>query len=945
VKLGRYETLSEIGRGGMGVVLRARSPEGTDVAIKLLARTDGARIARFERERRLLESLGEADGFVPVIDWAESSHGPIIVMPLLGGGTLRAKLAHGPLAIEEAIELGKTLARAVARAHERGIIHRDLKPDNVLFSSDGRPFVADLGLAKFFRADDPSSKSVSLSRTGETLGTAGYMAPEQLTDAKNVGPEADVFALGTLIYECFTGEPAFVGETAIEVLLKVERGIHESLRVRRPDLPRWIDTVIERAIAPDPGDRFRDAGELARALEAGPRAKKPGAALVVLGSAVVLAGALVTAALVRQRPMTVAVAAPPAPPKPAEPAGPTLPEICRPFARTARTKLAAVFGSYAGKHSAMIGLVLFSPDGKLGASCSLDGTVRLWSLEDGHELRTLRGHKAEVDSFAFTPDGKRIVTVSREDVLRVYDVATGEATRTFPAVADGQEGVAVTPDGRLALVRRGDELHLVDIESGVTASTVAAKSGGISAFTMSRDGARAITVSGEGAIHLWDLATGALVRDFEVPSLEGEHLAFSPDGTRALGGAKNGTTRLFDVTTGKLLATLAGHQAWVAGFVFSPDGKTALTGSFDHTMKLWDLGAAVRGADPLVRTYADFSEWVNTVAISPDGKRALAAGNDQTVSLIDLATGKLVFPTSGHRGKVSALAVFADGQRAVTGGVDRTLRVWDVATGTESRKLEGAETWITKAAVSPDGRILSGGGHENLDGGTAELILWDARSGAQLAAMTGSAGGVRSLAFSGDGRRVIAASLSKDAEKNVVEWTFDPQPASRPLPHGPAMVVVATYVLDGRPLLGDAAGALTLDLSTGPVTLEGAASPILALAAEGGRALTGKQDGTIEVWDLDARRVLAAWKSGEKPVTSVALSPDRTLGLSATGDGGVRLWDLGRAAPGDGGALDTIDLAAAGDRAEALAFLPDGRSFLVATIRGVVLRFEVLPLK
>src|SRR5262249_51642863 len=145
--------------------------------------------ARFERERRLLEALGEAEGFVPLLDAGSTSAGPYLVMPFLEGGTLRARLDEGPMSLEKALDLGRALARALGRAHSLGIVHRDFKPENVLFTKGGKPLVADLGLAKHWTRDAPgAARSISLSKTGDGFGSFGYMPPEQLDDAKNAGP-------------------------------------------------------------------------------------------------------------------------------------------------------------------------------------------------------------------------------------------------------------------------------------------------------------------------------------------------------------------------------------------------------------------------------------------------------------------------------------------------------------------------------------------------------------------------------------------------------------------------------------------------------------------------------------------------------------------------------------------------------------------------------------
>jgi tetratricopeptide (TPR) repeat protein len=268
MQLGPYAVLSELGTGGAGTVYRARAPSGEEVAVKLLHATRAPdALARFDRERRLLASLGEAEGFVPLLDAGATPRGPYLVMALIPGGTLRDRLARGPLAIDEAIGLGLDLARALAAAHARGIVHRDLKPENVLFTAEGRPLVADLGLAKHFSRESPgASRSVALSRGDELRGTAGYMAPEQAADAAGVGPTADVFSLGAVLYECLAGVPAFPGMSVLEVIAKVDLGETVALRRVRTDVPPWLEAVVSRALARDPARRFPGGAELALAL-------------------------------------------------------------------------------------------------------------------------------------------------------------------------------------------------------------------------------------------------------------------------------------------------------------------------------------------------------------------------------------------------------------------------------------------------------------------------------------------------------------------------------------------------------------------------------------------------------------------------------------------------------------------------------------------------------
>jgi serine/threonine-protein kinase len=290
VQIGPYTTLCELGRGGQGVVFRCRAPDGRDVAVKVLHRATPGGLARFERERRLLASLGEDAGFVPVLDTGETPGAPFFVMPFLEGGTLRARLKKGRLGVDETIALGARLASALGLAHGQGIVHRDLKPENVLFSREGVAFVSDLGLAKHFL---PNDESVPLSQTGDFRGSPGYMAPEQAHDAKRAGPEADVFAIGAILYECLTGEPPFRANSVLALLAKMESETPRDVRQFRRETPDWLAGAVLKALAREPEDRFPDGAALAQALA--PKARErssAGLAAIVAAGLIALGTAL-----------------------------------------------------------------------------------------------------------------------------------------------------------------------------------------------------------------------------------------------------------------------------------------------------------------------------------------------------------------------------------------------------------------------------------------------------------------------------------------------------------------------------------------------------------------------------------------------------------------------------------------------------------------------------
>src|SRR5688572_23292788 len=213
----------------MGEVYRARDPRlGRDVAIKVLPTAfsaDADRLRRFEQEARAAAALNHPN-ILAVHDIGTETGAPFIVSELLEGATLRDRLNAGPIAVRKAIELALHIAHGLAAAHEKGITHRDLKPENVFVTRDGRVKILDFGLAKLTRdnrALEPESAMVTTlapTQPGVVLGTVGYMAPEQVRGVP-VDHRADLFALGTILYELLSGRRAFYRDTAAETMAAI----------------------------------------------------------------------------------------------------------------------------------------------------------------------------------------------------------------------------------------------------------------------------------------------------------------------------------------------------------------------------------------------------------------------------------------------------------------------------------------------------------------------------------------------------------------------------------------------------------------------------------------------------------------------------------------------------------------------------------------------------
>jgi serine/threonine-protein kinase len=274
-RLGPYEIVGQIGAGGMGEVYKARDTKlGRDVAIKVLPAAfaeNKERLARFEREARLLASLNHPN-IATLFDLRESDGTNFLVLEYVPGETLAEKIKRGPISVDDVLPLFKQIAEGLEAAHEKGIIHRDLKPANIKVTPDGKVKVLDFGLAKAMAGEAPTrelSESPTLTRdateTGVLLGTAPYMSPEQAR-GKEVDKKTDIWAFGCCLYEALTGQAAFLGETVTDTLARiVEREpAWETLPERTPSA---IQRLLRRCLQKDPDRRLRDAWDARLEIE------------------------------------------------------------------------------------------------------------------------------------------------------------------------------------------------------------------------------------------------------------------------------------------------------------------------------------------------------------------------------------------------------------------------------------------------------------------------------------------------------------------------------------------------------------------------------------------------------------------------------------------------------------------------------------------------------
>jgi hypothetical protein len=260
-----HEVLAELGRGGMGVVYQARQVAlKRMVALKMIlagSHAGAAQQARFRVEAEAVARL-QHPNIVQIYEIGETEGCPFFSMEFVSGGNLAKQLDKRPLPAADAARLAETLARAVQHAHQRGVIHRDLKPVNILLTEDGIPKITDFGLAKQLESD------AGQTRSGDVMGTPSYMAPEQAAgNTEEIGPRADVYSLGAILYEMLSGRPPFRGVSAMETLRQVMHDEVTPPSRHHAGCDRVLETICLKALAKDPQQRYASALALAQDLE------------------------------------------------------------------------------------------------------------------------------------------------------------------------------------------------------------------------------------------------------------------------------------------------------------------------------------------------------------------------------------------------------------------------------------------------------------------------------------------------------------------------------------------------------------------------------------------------------------------------------------------------------------------------------------------------------
>jgi WD40 repeat protein len=932
-RVGRFELRRQLGKGGCGIVFLAFDPKlQREVALKI---PRPEMLLSLDARRRLIrEALAAAEfdhpNLVPVYETGEIGPVCFIATAFCPGQTLAEWLDRQsfPVPVRQAARLVATVAEAVQHAHDRGVLHRDLKPNNVILQEtkiDPQaedppigscplrgdyfiPRVVDFGLAKL------AERGPSDTGSRQILGTPKYMAPEQAQGRQeDIGPAADVYALGVILYEMLVGRAPYEGATDVEVLRLAIEGNLTHPRAIRKDVPRDLEAICLKAMARSPVKRYRTAIDLAddlrRFLDGRPTLarplKWPGRAArwlrrndqvvaLVMVSAVAFFflgvglwsldktqkversetelrlrerervradrqreyASRVRAAFhawrngdARQMEASLRIAE-----EVADWEGDPTEFAWGYLSRLGRVdRLAVPYSSGAAVSLAV------SPDAGRVATGHPDGTLSLWERRTGRVVASVKAHPSELTHLAFIGGGAVLVTAGGERVVRTWEVSPEGALKpgpTLPPLPAPVTCLAATADGAAVFVgsAKGGCLGWDPTGARGPLSWQATTSEPVVAIAVSPDAKTVATVGTTGPVRLWSAATAA------------------PDGEiRAAAGA----------------VTLAFMRAAPSVIPAGPPGwRLATAGRDDGTVRVFEPNGRE------FRTLTGHAEPILTLSASPDGSTLASGGQDAGVCVWDLQTGSLRTLLRGHIKPVRGVQFGPDGRTLYTASDDGVMKAWDLTADPEGRSLRDLASAVTAVAIHPDGRRVA---VAHADG---SVDVYPDRNGPPRRIEANGRGEIAVLRFPAAGPP-IGVEL---AGRAAAVWTFGetPQVVFRP----------------------EAAGS-------GEVTKAD-------LSSDGTRLAFGDDAGKVTVWSIPDRRLIGAFDTRlPSPVRHLVFSQNGKRLAALTAGYWVGVWEVGDPemnfqVPGHGEGLRLV------------RFLPDGNRVVTAGL-GSSIRTWYLP--
>lgn len=630
-----------------------------------------------------------------------------------------------------------------------------------------------------------------------------------------------------------------------------------------------------------------------------------------------------------------------------------------------------VFGESRIRHADRINALAYNSDGTRLASCSKDGTVKIWDLGNGREVTTYRGHIDQPDdptkngtnplkvaSIAFHPKQKLIASASGNQV-HLWNPETGKFEKTLLNLGKTEKPIkpiAFSPDGRFLAVGADDGiLRIVEVETGKVTYTSPTRNGRIEKIAYSPNG-KMIAVgdsNSQVAIYAPAQQTPLImnvqgsdygeIRDVEFTTDGGSVFAsgqdpkvhliagLKPDGTS--GGAS--TTRLREYT---------GHTKAVNALAVTPDGSLLITGSEDKTVRVWEVISTKQ-----IRAFQGHQSGIIAVAVRGDGKQIASGSDDGAIRLWDLNIIDEHRSLSEATDSLWAVAYSPDGKWLAAAGSDKTIRVYNTETSKLEAKLAGAKSPITSLAFFPDSNRLAAAGGDRV------VAVWDVAKAKQIAELPGHESAILAVAVASDGKWIVSGSadrtiraFSPDGGKAL--WTWTNRSAACAVAIQKGNKTVAAGLADGTLVMLDVSGSVPKELFSRSAHVAGVAC--LAFSSNGERLASVGGDGVLHIWTVEENGSLTPLVSFEgqakpggttgafSPLTGVAFAPDGRYVASVGADSIVRIWDVETKSENRG-------LRGHTDWVTAVAFSPDGRYVASVGVEKdkLVRVFELPPLE
>jgi serine/threonine protein kinase/WD40 repeat protein len=996
-RFGDYELLTELARGGMGVVYKARQVGlGRIVAVKRILAgrlADKELVQRFRTEASAAASL-QHPNIVAIHEVGVHQGEHYLAMELVEGPDLVKVVGHEPLEARRAARYAKAIALAIHHAHEHNILHRDLKPSNVLIDAHDQPRITDFGLAKRLE------KESELTLTGQVLGSPGYMPPEQACATRGrMSRRSDVYSLGAVLYHLLTSRPPFRASTPAQTIQRVLNDEPVPPRLLNDDVPRDLETICLKCLEKDPGSRYGTALELAEELErfledrpilarpVSPLGKawrwcrrKPVVAGLAAASSVLLVTLAVGASMAAMwlndanrtatRRLFDSLVDKAESRRSSGRAGQRL-EGLSALGEAAQISRELKLGQEQNlklRNSAIACLAVADlrddgawPIGAAGGEVAFDHSltrfalfkdslfVSVCRLADRVEVaRILLDHFAEGRELQFAQNGQllgiRYRDQNGQEWIELWRLDANTSLLRL-AVSPAAQSIALSADGRwMACSDEDDSLALYAVPTGQNSvpRPLARLFPGetVRRVRCSPDGRHlAVVLVSDPNIVRVVTRDGAPVCELAHANAVGD-LDWHRSGPYLATACRNWNAYVWDVSAGEPLAVLKGHGAQVSQIAFAEELDLVATGAFDGTTRLWNPWTGRERVREERRWGAR-----GTLQFSPDG-RWLAFATGESFGRIEVKPTPEIRTTAIHDQNIAVYGVdySADGRLLVTAGYSHdgkgdplSVRLWDAQSGRQLAALPVAEVY--SALFEPDGNHLVTSGQSGLmrwplqRGGSSERTDVSVGQPAVLAKVANRIGGWAAL--SRDGRR---AAVSVDPDHFVL---LDPVQPSNRITFGPTDPNLWTLAItpDARWLAtGTWTGNRTMiwEAGTGKVANELPGGGRHVTFSGDGRWLlvnNGGVGGPSSLWSVGDWKLRQRW-SGGVTRTGAAFSPDgRLLALATVSS--VRLVD-----PESGKEIATLS-----DRdpvhPNAFCFSPDGRQLAVGTASGSIQRWDL----